>query len=332
MIALGTLTLIILITLINSRTAIIKALFPESPPPETVAFATLRPIDLSEGIKPEEGISYQLKTVTGNLPEFPKKAKVFAVGEKSPSFGIEQILKGRAGSLGLNQKPASISRSVYKFTSEGTQASYDRPRTLTYDTLTGTYSLTSTMDPGIIVRKLANIESQSEAARSFFSVMGLDQKSFPKTKQVVKKLRFDNGKLVETDSLSTTELVEVDFYYEDFDALPVTYIKKGGSPIFAIVANDRVIYAKKDIRDIELFKFATYPLKPVAQAWEELKQGRATFNSTPDSKSIDIKEVNLGYVITTNTNGDVQPVYLFKGPEDFIAFVPAVSDKWIAKN
>lgn len=75
MIALGTLTLVVVITLISYRTAIIKAIFPDSPPPETVAFASLKPFDLSEGIKPSEGIFYQLKTVTGNLPDFPKKQR-----------------------------------------------------------------------------------------------------------------------------------------------------------------------------------------------------------------------------------------------------------------
>lgn len=316
----------ILIIIVNWE-AIIKALIPPKPPPGTVAFGMLPAYDISDGVKPKDKINFKLQTITGNFPSFPKNAKVFAVAKKIPSFAAEQSLKNKALRLRFNPEPIKIDGSIMEF------ASSDRvQKSLKGDTLTQRFILSFKIEPTLIVTKPRSVEGAQEVSHGFFGGMGLNRIQYPADKNIVKKLRFENNKIVEADSLSSAEMIEVDYYLTDFDKMPVVFINKGSSPVFALVANGEVVYAKKESPDIELFRFATYPLKGISQAWEELKAGKGYFNSENSSSTINVKDVKLGYVIGFRNNEYIQPAYLFLGEGDFIAFVPAVSDKWIEKT
>lgn len=320
---------IFIILVLSFQKAILKAIFPPKPPGETVAFGLLPPFDLSGGVKSKGNIDYRLQTITGNLPSLPKRAKVFAFPQKIPSFASEQIMKDKVRSLGFNDSPSEISGSTFVFLP---REKTDERTNIKVDTLSGTFLLGATIKADITGDGLIDLDSPLNKAHNFFSVMGLDFFQFPKEKVVSKMLKFENGNLVESDALINTDFLEVDYYFTDIDTLPTTYLKKGGSPVFAIVSNNKVIYAKKEIRDIELFRFATYPLKTVAAAWEELKSGRAYFNSDPGTSSIDIRDIKLGYVIDTKFDKYLQPVYLFLGDKGFMAFISAVDEKWISRS
>lgn len=320
---------IFFILILSFQKAIIKAIFPPKPPGETVAFGTLPSFDLSGGVKQMRTIEFRLQTITGNLPSLPKRAKVFAFAQKIPSFASEQVMKDKVRSLGFNDSPSDISGSTFVFLPRDKT---DERTNIKLDILSGTFLLGSTIKPEMAGERLADLANPLNKAHNFFSVMGLDFFQFPKEKAVSKMLKFEDGSLVESDALINTDFLEVDYYFTEIDGLPTTYLKKGGSPVFTIVSNDKVIYAKKEIRDIELFRFATYPLKTIASAWDELKSGKGYFNSDPGTSSIDIRDIKLGYVIDTKFDRYLQPVYLFMGDNNFVAFIPAVDDKWISRS
>lgn len=326
LVVLSLIAFIVFIIIVINWEAIIKAIIPPKTPPGTVSFGLLPKYDLSDAFKPEGKISFKLQTITGNLPKFPKEAKVFATAKKIPSFAAEQAIKNKANTVGFNPEPIKIDGSLMEF-----ESSDKTQKSLKVDILTQNFILSYKIEPGLITKRPRKIEDAQETTFEFFRFMGLDNLQFPKGKNVIKKLKFENGQIVEADSVSNAELIEVDYYFADFDNLPVVYTKKGSSPVFALVANEKVVYAKKEISNIELFRFATYPLKPISQAWDELKAGGGYFNSQNANTTINIKEVKLGYVIGLKNNLYVQPSYLFFGEGDFIAFVPAVSDTWIEK-
>lgn len=316
---------IFLLLLLNFRKGIIGAIFPKKPPPETVAFGVLPKYDLSDGIKPKEGINYRLQTISGNLPEMPKNAKVFGVAQKIPSFAAEEIIKARARTLKFNVEASKVSGSLLEFPDLE-----NKQRTLFFDILSGNFSLGSNFtDPSIAIKRPKNLEGPRVIADSLFETMGLDFVLFPKDKAVIKKLKLENGKLVEADALINTDMVQVDYYYSDFDSLPTTFVRKDTSLVFAIVENSEIVYARKEVPDIEIFKFATYPLRPIANAWEELKAGNGYFNSELDGSTFDVKDIILGYVIGTKNEEYIQPVYIFKGENNFAAYISAVSDNWV---
>lgn len=322
----GVVSFIVLIFVLNSWDRISNALFPPPPPPETVAFGILPPYDLSDGFKPKSPVEFKLQTITGNFPKLPKNAKVFQTAKRIPSFDSEESIKERAGKLGFFKEPVKITGSIMEFGSSSIET-----KNLIYDTLTLNYVMSFKLEPSLILAKPGNIDSSISAASNFLESMGLDTDLYPKSKITTKTLKFENNNIVEANSLSNADLIEVAFNLTDIDALPTIFIKKGSNSIFVLVANTKVVYAKKETPNVELFRFATYPLKPVARAWEELNAGNGYFNMENTNSVIDIKEIWLGYVTGFKNNQTFQPVYLFLGEKDFVAFIPAVADEWISK-
>lgn len=327
LIAIGIVALIILLVVVTFRKEIIDAIFPPPPPPETVAFGILPPADLTEGIKSKQGVNFRLQTVTGNLPVLPKGAKVFAVAKKIPSFAAEQAIKNKADALRFDKDNSRVLGSVLEFNGLD-----NKQQTLAVDMLTGNFAVDSNLNASAIRKKPTNVEVLREVSERFFRVMGLDFNQFPKEKVVFKLLKFENNRIVEANALVNADMIEFDYNFSNLDKLPTALIRKGTSHVFAIIANDEVVYARKEIPNIELFRFATYPLKSVEKAWEELKSGQGYFNIDVGDSTINIKEVHLGYVITARIDQYLQPAYLFKGEGEFIAFIPAVSDSWILKE
>ena len=78
-IVLSILAFVILLVVYLNRQAIGSTFFPPKPLPATVAFGILPKFNLEQGFKPPAGVSYELQTVTGELPALPSTAKVFKI-------------------------------------------------------------------------------------------------------------------------------------------------------------------------------------------------------------------------------------------------------------
>lgn len=95
-----------------------------------------------------------------------------------------------------------------------------------------------------------------------------------------------------------------------------------------------VRYFSKDIRS-----FRKYILKGVIVALKEISVGKWSIAISPDATEAVVKSVELGYWEDPGSILDqpfMQPIYVFKGEakvngawEPFIAFVPAVDDKYL---
>lgn len=323
-IILGVTSFVILLLVMAYWKQIVRAIFPPPPPSETVAFGILAPYDITDGVKQKGKIVFRLQTITGNLPDLPKKAKVFAVAGKIPSFAAEQNIKQKARSLRFIPEPTRLTGSVMEFTGQD-----DSRKNLIFDTLTGNFTLSYKLEPALIEEKPTSEDEAKNIASSFFSLMELNFETLPVEKITTKKLRFEGNNIFEADSLINSDMIEVDYNFGEIDMMPAVFIKKGIAPVFSIVANKKVVYAKNSSPNFEIFKFAGYPLKTVSQAWDELNGGKGYFNSDAPSGTVDIVDIKLGYVIGTRDNKYIQPVYLFIGREGFVAFVPAVSEKWV---
>ena len=74
---------------------------------------------------------------------------------------------------------------------------------------------------------------------------------------------------------------------------------------------------------------ATYPLKKSKEAWEELKDGKAYVASPGDGRTqVVIRKVFLGYYDSEEYQSYLQPIFVFEGDGNFVAYVPAVNPQW----
>ena len=85
-------------------------------------------------------------------------------------------------------------------------------------------------------------------------------------------------------------------------------------------------YSRQNIMD----ESATYPIKTAQQAFEELQEGNGFIAShSGDSTNVKIKEVYLALYSEGKLQQYLTPVIVFEGDNNFVAYVPAVTDEWI---
>lgn len=317
--------IIFLMIFLGIWSSIKKALFPSGPPPSSVAFGKLPRFDISDGFSAPSGITYQLETVSGSLPELPTSAKVFAIYSAMPSFSSLDQLKQKAKLVQFTSEPVETGSGQVKFTDPQEEA-----RTLTFVKLTGNFTLSSnySADQTIITSRPGSLEGAIKTARAFFENFDVSDLQFPKDRIETKFQRIDGGTLTQTQSLASANLVEVDFARSDIDKLPVIWPKEIKPLVSVLVSRQGIAAANLDILPIKKNSFASYPLKGVAKAFEELKAGNAGFNKPLTEREVIISDVSLGYVESAKNDMYLEPVYLFRSPNGLIGYVGAVSDLW----
>ena len=322
----GLVVLVILLIFLGIGKRVKNALSPPKPPPATVAFGKLPRMDLSEGIKPRAGIVYHLETITGDFPTLPAVAKVFGVHKTEPSFGTLDLIKNKLANERFESDPIEVRPGVLKFVDSARE-----DRTITVDIAKGDFLLESDYytDAQILASRPRSVEEAIERARGFFQALGIDLVDFGKDKVSTKFMRIDGSSLTEATSLAGANLIQVIFSREDLDGIPVIWPEDHEPKFYALVSNQQVAEARVETLPIEKFKFATYPLKDPAQAFEELKKGAAAFNRPSTTSAVVIIDVTIGYVESTKNAEFLQPVYFFRGEDNLIAYVPAVDDAWV---
>ena len=303
--------------------------FPPGPPPATVAFEKLPQLELSEGVKPPEGITYKIETISGELPELVPQAKVFAIGEAEILFGDLERAKIKASRLGFSQPPIEVGGGWAKFIDQSSQN-----RILTIETTSGNFTLDSNFlsNNALIGTRPKSEEEAMGLALGFLGNFDVEEKEFPRGKVQTIKLAIEAGKLKEAPGLSSTNLMQFNFQRADIDKLPIINPQINMSKVWALVARNEVVAAKLSILDIQKHQFATYPLKGTKKAFEDLKNGKAAYNKESDNEFFPIRDVSLGYLETEKFEAFLQPVYLFKSDDGLIAYVDAVDYEWIKKE
>lgn len=164
------------------------------------------------------------------------------------------------------------------------------------------------------------------------------------------------GEKVKATSLSDAKVIRVDFYqkaieysltaatgddlarFQNFDLkIPIMYphppystmdfYVASGADQAQVMAGSYAYQAVDTSANTTPDQLATYPIKPAAQAFEELKAGKAYVASYYGSDSqVVIKKVYLAYFIGENTQKYLMPVFVFEGENGFFAYVSAVQD------
>ncbi|MCR4324498.1 MAG: hypothetical protein NUV69_02330 [Candidatus Curtissbacteria bacterium] len=301
-----------------------NSFFPSAPLPGTVSFGKIPRMDLTLGIAPTPGTTYQLENISGDLPALSPFFKVFAIAMPEPSFGAQQRIISSALGIGFGQTPQDTGTSLIFRDDE------DPSKILTVDILSGNFTFDSGFmnDPKLSSSRSKDAAFAIAEASSFFGRWGISLEDYPEELAQTRMLRIENGVLVDANSLSQSNVVEVTFRPGPIDNAPVILLRENDAPLVALVFDDEVVRAKVNIVPVQKYKFATYPLKGTARAFEELKAGKAAFSKAHAGK-ISILDVSIGYVVSQNSRDFLQPVYIFGGVDGFAAYVPAVSSEWL---
>ena len=86
--------------------------------------------------------------------------------------------------------------------------------------------------------------------------------------------------------------------------------------------------------DVDKETFATYPLRSVEEAWNDLNAGLGYIANpgSTGSNLINVRKIYLAYYYSDNPSNFLQPIYVFEADRGFIAYVSAISKEWLEKT
>lgn len=310
-------------------TSVYRKFFPPPPPPPTVKFGKLTKLPFTDK-KDSSGFTYTLQTPTGEFPAFQPILDVYFMPQRSASFlDLDEATK-IAQSLGFTANIANLSETVYRFESR------DKPASIDMNIVNKTFSLNYnlTKNPELLNYRPRQTEDAARAVTSFLSQGNLLTDDLSSGERKFDFLKVVEGQLVPATSLSEANFVRVNLFRAKYNDLPVLTPNRKISSVWFLVGADRfssaaIIAGEYHFFSVDQNQSSTYPVKTGQEAWEELKNGRGFIISAPEGTAdITIRKIYLAYYDSGEPQGFLQPIVVFEGDRDFVAYLPAVTDEY----
>lgn len=328
-IALG--ALIILFIVLKMLFFVKELILPSPPPPPTMAFGKLPKTYFPDGVKKD--FNYSIDTLTGKLPALPPSAKAYQMEQKGPDLLAVQHASDKVTLLGFNPHPDQISDFVYKWNNP------DMPQqNLILNIKLEEFNLSSSFLNYESELKTENFKSRDDAikdAQLFLQTLNLYPNDIDDKKTKVEFSSLDNGVITPSNRVVTSNLATVYYFQKSKDDVPIVYPQGINSSMRLVVGAGKLKgavvdgkFSHQNIQDV----FATYPIKTAEEAYDELKNGKGYIASyTGQDSNITIKNVYLGLYYEGKIQKYLTPVVVFEGNDNFVAYVPAITDEWIDK-
>jgi hypothetical protein len=314
-------------------TVAIKAYQAAHPPyvSPTVRFGTLGKI-----VFPEK--SFEVKNFTAELandrfPKYKDQANVYVIYRSKSALGALEEGKKTAALMGFINEPREVATGIYLFNDSSSG------RSLTMNVLESSFKLSY---PYLSDQMLLNPEqmpSREEAintAKNYIQQAGKLTADLDEGEKKVSywKINYDGLKAV--DGLSEANLIRVDFFRKNLgDDVSIVSTEIGKASVSVLVSGSSVT-AKKIVElnyrhvevDTSAASSSTYPIKTSEEAFADLKRGDYWPASDNTAKDVVIRKIYLAYFEPVNLTQFLQPVYVFEGDNDFVAYVRAITDKY----
>ncbi len=331
----GILSIIFVFVTFRLFTAVRQIIAPIPPPPPTTGYGKLPQI-----LFPVSIVStlpqIQLNTVSGSLPQFDDRMRVYAFQQPQVNFSSFDSAKAAAANNGFISDPTSLSDTIYQW-----KNSSFLNRTLTLNVLNFDFSLStdylqnSTVSGG---NNLGDPPSAVTTVKNYFSnFLSTLPSDIDDTKTQTSLFSIQNNALIPATSLSGADIIRVDFYQNDINQIPIYYPHYPASLLEGFVGSGdtgpQIVAATYVHRVINQTSFETYPIKTAQQAFDDLKKGNGYIANydTPTLPAI-IRNVTLGYYIGDNpAQKYLMPIIVFEGDNNFYAFVSAITNAWVQK-
>lgn len=339
---------IIIILILYLTLKIVEITRPATPivivPTPTPAFGQLTPIVLSNASPLPTNMQYVMDTIEGVPLTATTSARIYFVPKKTPNLGFRE----KAGVLAKALQFDEASTTTRLDTASDTYTLVDRTKRLVVDIDNFNYTYSQDFD---------------EETRQFLArlVMPDEEKIISKGQEILRSLNrypTDLAQGIQTISFiaykeasgsaqasadivqdpQSANMVAVDFFppklngldtvTEDFVSSPnrVVFIPQGGTTDFVVKAQVQIFERSEE-------QNSNYPLKTGDQVFQDLHVGKGFFIQGMDNVSgktlIKIKKMYLAYLVPGFYTTYIQPVYVFIGEDNFVAYVPAVADEWI---
>lgn len=342
-------TLLILL-LILQTIRFLQGLNPPPPPPPSVGFGKLPKLSLGIYNFPEQRFpSFKLETATGALPALAREFKVYKVKKPTPTLLAAENARRLARAFGFSGSGNLIDQENLRF--------IDGKRTFTISTVTQNFLLETDISYLAETTKAGFAVDEPEAIASAKGVLvqnGLLKGGFEKGTQKAHIYKIEGGQPKSVEGSSQGDFTAV-YFLRSLDAQPQNipilpqkpklgaievWVSRGGA--FGTF-QPKISYL---VWEYEKENPETYPLKPLALAWEEVKSGAGVVEILPEGAqpldafgipeilAVKIETIEITYVDLPFISDFLQPVYVFSGETQtreggkttFVAMIQAVAE------
>lgn len=297
--------------------------------------AVFGPIKLPEiQASPAPGkIDITLDTVDGQPVTATDSAKVYSIPPTASKFGFNEKIYLMAKTFGFDT-------TVTRHKLSGTTASFnDSVQSLTIDitNFNFTYEYDVKKDPQIFQNvSLPQAKAVEEKAADFLRSVGRYPEELTKGQMHTTYYTYNpaSNRLSPVKRTQEANVAEVDFYRPDVDSFPIVSPKYFTSQNYVIVVFNELGFKpiKAQVKFFEKSEeqVGLYPVKTGVAAYTDLQEGKA-FIVSGNPQNVVIKKMFLGYFDPDNYQPYLEPVYVFLGDNDFVAYVPAIIPEYTAK-
>lgn len=332
----GLISLVVLMVgriVVNSAINYWKATHPEPPPPPTVGFGVLPILNFPEQFEEDKPQSYRQEIAGSRIPDFGDRAKVFLMTKSSASLLADEEAKAIASKYGYVFEPEVVDDRTYRWTKT-------RPLNSTLEMNIFNHSFTITTDYLTRTDLLVNNELPTDFAavqqvKSFLDSTALLPEDVATASGEITPLVSLGGQIDKAVSVSDADYLQVDLVRTMIDSQIRMYTPEGlKGTISAILAgklssSDAIVHMEFNHHPVDYSQVHTYPLRSVESAWQILQAGEAFIVDKGTNDQAVIRNVSIGYFDDFEEQDYLQPIYVFTGDGDFMAFVSALDPKYI---
>ncbi len=285
--------------------------------------------------------TYQINTITGKLPVFPNRLRVYKMLAPEPDLLALQKARESARIAGFTQSEVLVGANVYSWANNSGGS-------ITYDIIAKTFQLSSGIGYTSTGYTFSSNVSLGNKVTTYIRDLNASTDDLTSTPKIVYFRSAENSLIPESNS-GLAHIARVDFKQNDvkvdqfrfvtdtsqlIEALPIYYedptttnqtfmVKAGYNSQIQIISG---IYSHFPV---DYTQFGMYPLKSSTTAFTDLQAGKSFIVKKPSGTSIDITNVKLGYFIPKTAPEFLVPIYIFEG-KDFMAYVDALRGKVVS--
>ncbi|MEK7526123.1 MAG: hypothetical protein AAB546_01445 [Patescibacteria group bacterium] len=315
---------------IDIGSSIYKRIFPAPPPAPTVAFGKIPPISFPEN-KGLPQFNYTVETTEGSFPSLSQQTKVYYMPKLSSNLLALELARQKALGLGFVSEGEKVSETVYKFTNPRNASKME------INIVTGSFSISYDLasDTTPLSKRPPIAQTAESLVRTFLANGGtLPDDLTGKAKYQF--LKTEVQQLVPALSLSEANLIRISLFRKSLDDLPSMPADPIKGNVWFIVSGDtsrdkQIIAGEYRYFPLDETQASTYPLKTAGQAFEDLKAAKgyvASLGNNSDGNVV-IRRIYLAYYDPNLPDNFYQPIIVFEGDRNFVAYVPAVTDAFI---
>lgn len=282
------------------------------------------------------GLKFTIDTIEGKPITATESANVYFLPSATTRFGYREKIYLIAKTLGFNTE-------AVKHKLEGKEATFaDDKRKLQIDitNFNFTYEYSFDSEPEIFQNTTIPTKKEIEdKATNFLKSLGRYPEELAQGKTNIIFVNYEPEekmmKLVEAGM--EANMVEVDFYRPDQEQYPVvspSYFNSQNYVMMVFYPNEfKIIKAQIRFFEKSESQIGIYPIKSGDAAWGELVAGKGMIVQNPqDEKDIIINKMFLAYLDPEVYQEYLQPVYVFLGENNFVAYVPAVVEEYFTQE